>query len=210
MNWDKVLDPQLLRQGNLDFRRVSAKVFLHFVKGKGRSPEAGPIGSQYEEEFKANSQKVGAFGLYACGELVGLISYGLTHLRSDLGGIGVKLDVVVTHPAIRGMGIGALLIAYLFDYISNEFGKNLQSVSTVAVHPLVARCVSRYGLKEPPAFSKTPLYTLSLGDQERKYFAELAENEIRRRIYKLRQACGECKSMNCPPWCREKSEDDAA
>lgn len=195
------------RQVKLTFADVPYDRFLKFVNRHGRSDEAGPITSQYKDD--PGKHKVGVRGFFACDQLIGLVSFTAIDLRLEPDTIGGRLDVVVVPAKVRGSGIGALLMAHLFDYFIKTYGDRLRSFSTVAVHPAVQAYVKRYGFEDPPPLARAPVYTVHLDDRLRVIFSEVADNEIRRRLYVLRQSCAGCRNREGPVWCHGQQKETA-
>lgn len=194
------IDPAKLRQAEFSFRPVDKSTFFWFLTNRGRS-EIGPVGTQFEKEIKANSEKVGIYGLYLCDIPTGVISYGITDLPRYENSVEARFDVVVASPNVRGMGVGGLIMAHLFKSLVLNYEDRLKFVSTVAVHPAVASHIVKYGFQGSPKFSTTPLFTIELTDEGRNRFVEVAENEIAKRSYKLRQRCSDCVQNRSEPWC---------
>ena len=182
---------------------VSGPRHLSFLAAHGRSAEvSGRIESQYEARLRASDSSVGAFGMEACGRLVGSLSWGEVVLPSGRG-ISGRLDTVVAIASVRGQGVGAILVAEFVRLMAERFGRRLAHLSTIAMHPGVACAVSRLGFR-PEHLGATPLWQVSLRAAPVDVVG-LASAIRRRRLAILRQGCLECaKHRWARPWCGER------
>ena len=144
---------------------------------------------------------MGIYGIHLCEVPVGVISYGITELPRYKAAVEARFDVVVVSPNVREMGVGGLLMAHLFKMLVSDYAERLRFVSTVAVHPAVAGYIVKYGFQGSPKLSATPLFTIELNEEGRNRFVKIADNEIARRSYKLRQRCRDCIQNRSEPWC---------
>ena len=194
---------KLQRKGELKLDNVSAEAFLFFIANQAKSDEVGPVGSQYMEELKAKSPDVGTLGLFACGKLVGALSYGAYPIRDNEKTIAARLDVVVTREECRHRGIGGLLTSHLYQTLLDKYPDTLVDISMIAAHPSVARHSESCGFTTPMVLSKTPRYSINVDTPESKQLLYTkAKKDIQDREGYLKLECLKCKSKNRgTPWC---------
>ena len=196
-----------LRLGQLELVPIDGNEFLVYAYTKGSSDEIGSIGSQYEESFKNNSEDVEAFGLVACGRMVGVVSNSISIYKDNSNKVAARLDLVITDPDCRGLGIGALLVSSLFLRLVNKYQERLISLTTIAAHPAVLHCVKKIGFKAAKEMSKVPVYSRELSDEDRGAFLHQVEEEYQDRISRLKLLCIKCQDRRkiFAPWCVGKS-----
>lgn len=183
----------------LELSPISGPSLLRCLEAHGKS-EHGVIDSQYQRELAADAEGVGAIGVMACGTLVGGLSYGIVPLPRE--GISGRIDVVVTDPACRGMGIGAVLITGFVTEMQQRFGDELRHLSVVAMHPAIARCVSTIGFEAADVGPNVPLHQVTLDGKRRLAVVDGASKVLARRLADLRTGCARCKSRRARPWCK--------
>jgi GNAT superfamily N-acetyltransferase len=182
----------------LEIAKVGGAELLRYLEKHGRS-EHGAIASQYEKELHAGASTVAAIGAFACGKLVGGLSYGVVPLANDA--VSGRLDVVVSDGACRGRGLGSLLVGAFVREMFERFGERTQHFSTVAMHPAVTRCVSTLGFTAADVGRNVPLYQIALDGKRRLALVESADKLVARRLADLRMGCARCKSRRASPWC---------
>lgn len=189
------------RRGELEVRDVSGPEFLRLLANSSRSDATGSrISSQFEKQLRNGEPNYGAFGLFACGQLVGGLSYGIIELRREEK-LSARLDTVVTPQHVRGMGLGGFLMNEFVCRLSEKYGPDLVHFSTVAVHPAVARCVSEIGFTCVDA-SDTPLYHVRVSEDEREDLLHRADNQRKKRLSQIRAECVRCQfTRGTVPWC---------
>ncbi len=201
MNW---LVEDRLGELKFEFMKDNEEI-LYFLSRYARSEKHGRIKSCAEESFKENNSNVGAIGLYACRNLIGVTTYELTPSKLLQGHISGKLDVVATVPGIRGKGLGRLQMANLYLRLSKFYGPAISQLLTTAVHPTVAHFVSQLGFTTPNPNEEGPLYSLTLENfKDLEDFQKKCRAEVYRIISDLRLHCIGCMSIVQPkkPWCR--------
>jgi len=184
---------------NLSLVPIPGMDFLRMLSRVGRSAEVGPVASQYAERLRADDEMVGAFALVTCESRPAAISYGIH--KSPRGGMSARLDTVLVDPKIRRGGVGALVMALLFERLLTDLGEDLINISTMAVHPAVAHVVEAAGFERAPG--RTPLYSMRLGsDEAHDSFAARNRTVLTRRQGYLKTQCLNCEHKPWgKPWC---------
>lgn len=189
----------------LAFRPVPGPDFLRFVASAGRSREAGSVSSQYEQDLGRQGGFASTEGLYACDRLVGAYSWA-TYPCERTAGISGRLDLVATDPAVRGTGLGGLLMARFITGLCERHGDRLEHVSTVAVHPAVKHFFAEAGF-EGLAHGDTPLYQLQLDGPGRRRLQQHAAGKALRQRDGLKLRCLKCQRDRwARAWCRSPKE----
>lgn len=198
------------KQATFYFDDIRNEDFLYFLRSQGNSKVVGPVGTQYEKELQNKTDEVKIFAFYACDEIVGAISFSVQNLPYDKESVGLRLDTVITAKNCRGHGVGSLLISEMFRKVITEFGEKIKVISTVAVHPGVAKCMSDYSFDLPMENSSTPRFHLSL-DSIEKYnsLKNKVEKELLSRHQDLKLKCFECKTnRGGTPWCKKSTSKE--
>ena len=190
------------RRAELEFGGVDVDTFARLLRRAGRSAEtAGAIKSQYARELKEGDSSVGTLGFFACGRLVGALSFGRVREVLDPSRVSGRIDVVITEPDCRGCGIAGLLVSKLLEDLDAELGERLSNLSVLAIHPAIVRIVERFGFAAL-SHGETPLYSLRLDDPARARCLELASSTLRTGITRLRNQCVRCqRHLWVKPWC---------
>jgi len=190
------------RKGELEFGPIDPAEFMQLVRKHSFSEETGSnLSSQYEAELSNSAERVGVLGFHSCGRLVGAISYAHTELPFRPSFYEARLDVVVTLPHCRGLGIGALLMSGLFLHSIEELGERLVHYSTIALHPSVVKFVSHFGFSGISEW-QAPLYSLEIDEGNRSAFAAGAREEYDKRLRRLKLQCIKCMHKSwSTPWC---------
>lgn len=192
------------KKGEVRFAFLESASLLHFFAKYATSETVGKVQSCSVDEIKSDSFKASGFGIYACDDLIGVISYELNESKFRPGYYSAKLDVVSVIPDVRGLGIGALLMGTLYLRIAQYFGYCLVHMSTTAVHPAVGHYVEKLGFTTTNADTRGPLYTINLENSvEYDSFLALCEKDVYQRLSGLRMGCIKCMSFARPkaPWC---------
>lgn len=192
------------KKGEVRFAFLESAPLLHFFTKYATSELVGSVQSCSADELKSDSFRAMGFGVYACDDLIGAISYELNESKFRPGYYSAKLDVVSVIPEVRGLGIGALLMGVLYLRIAQFFGYNLVHMSTTAVHPAVGHYVAKLGFTTVNPDAEASLYTLNLEDSvEYDSFIVACEKDIYERLSSLRMGCIKCMSFSRPkaPWC---------
>lgn len=192
------------KKGEVRFAFLESDTLLQFFSRYATSEGIGRVQSCSTDNIKSDSFKAMGFGIYACDDLIGAISYELTESTLRPSYYSAKLDVVSVVPDIRGMGIGSLLMGTLFLRISQYFGYNLVHLSTTAVHPAVGHYVAKLGFTTTSDDQQGPLYILNIDDGA--HFDEFlieCERSVYEKLSNLRLGCIKCMSFSRPkaPWC---------
>lgn len=197
-----------VRQGRLELRSLDAETFLRRVRQHGASEAApGGIESQYEQELLAGDPRVAILALHACDKLVGALSYATLSLRNEPGTVGGRIDVVLTDPHCRGLGIARLLMSALFVRFVDTHGERLRSFSVIAAHPVIGRFVAELGFERLET-GGSDLYTLQLGAEQVADFGRRADERLTACMSALRRGCVECqRRVWTRPWCRPEEEE---
>jgi GNAT superfamily N-acetyltransferase len=183
----------LLRQAALDLIDVDPETFLGMVHHNTASDAAERgLHSQYERELRRGDPNVRVLGLSACGTLVGAVSFGSHDLRLEPDTIGGRIDVVVTEPHCRGLGVGSVLVAAAAQRLAEIHGERLRHLSTIAVHPTIANLVEHLGFERVPT-GKVPLYTRQLSAEHLVELTGTAEQLLQSSLQSLRVQCIDCK-----------------
>jgi hypothetical protein len=98
----------------------------------------------------------------------------------------------------------------MFRKVIEEYGEKLKVISTVAVHPGVAKCMTDYSFDPPLGNSSTPRYHLSIDNIE-KYnsLKGNVEKELLSRHQNLKLKCIQCKSnKGGTPWCKKSASKE--
>jgi hypothetical protein len=104
-----------LRKGLIEVRPIDPQYFLQLVRRHSFSKETGSrLSSQFEAEIRAEATRIGTLGLYCCEDLCSVLSYAHTELVHRPGHYEARLDVVLTLPHCRGLGLGGLMMAAFF------------------------------------------------------------------------------------------------
>ena len=194
------------REGRVELFNVEPQVFLDFIFRFARSEEIGVVGSQFENEIKTKAPNVGVLGLYACDALVAVLSYYISRSSREQNLVSSKLDIVVTLPQCRKLGVGALLIAYYFETILKKYGEQLATISVTAEHPGVVKTLVKYGFNRPAEFIKSPLVSLEITDKNRRdHFCKTLQQELTNRHRAVKLKCLNCQRFSYKtPWCRSE------
>lgn len=200
-----------LRKGVIEVLPVDPQEFLKLVRRHSYSDETGSrLSSQFESEIRAESGRVGTMGVYCCGNLNSVLSYAHTELVHRAGHFEARLDVVLTLPHCRGLGMGALMMAAFFQNSIDALGERLAHCSTIALHPSVVQYVTRLGFTNPGE-GQAPLYSMPIHAENRDEFEAEVRLDYQRRMRALRQDCASCMHRDyTKPWCLPNSEEDAA
>jgi GNAT superfamily N-acetyltransferase len=192
----------LLRQAALDLIDVAPETFLGMVHHHTAS-DAAEFGlhSQYDKELRRGDPNVRVLGLSACGTLVGAVSFASHDLRLEPDTVGGRIDVVVTEPHCRGLGVGSLLIASAAQRLAAVHGQRLRHLSTIAVHPTIAHLVEQLGFERVPT-GKVPLYTRQVCAEHLVDLNRTAEQLLLSSLRSLRAQCIDCRrNAWLKPWC---------
>ncbi len=193
-----VSDPASERE--LRIAPVGSDLFLALVRRHGRVA-GGPIVSQYESELRNGAPQVGAYGLFACGRLVGALSYGRIDLPEPKTFSG-RIDVVVTEPHCRGRGVAGLLLADLLRRLLAETCPRLRHLSVIAESPSIAAYAERFGMKRQERVA-APLYSLRLDEAARRHLERAADETFANALRSLRLGCVACRRRAWgDAWCR--------
>lgn len=196
------------RLAELTVEPMKGEVFLSLVQHSAHAEEAGgKIKSQYEKELRAGDESVTAYAFRGCGKTVGALSFGVLDLPKVRGTVGGRIDVVVTPPEFRGLGIAGLLLAWIVRHAADTYGERLLHISVIAQHPTIGRYVTALGF-ESRQCGKIPLHSIDLTSENRPQVRAQAHRtwEDRRTALKLR--CLQCqKYRRLQPWCERKDEE---
>ena len=205
------LSMNALRKGIIEVQPVDPQEFLKLVRRHSFSKETGSrLSSQFESEIRAGSDRVGTLGLYACQNLNAVLSYAHTELVHRPGAYEARLDVVLTLPHSRGLGLGSLMMSAFFQHSIDVLGEGLAHCSTIALHPSVVQYVTRLGFHDLGE-GQAPLYSMSIDDENRADFEAAVRLDYQRRMRVLRQDCGVCLMRSyTKPWCVADSEEESA
>jgi GNAT superfamily N-acetyltransferase len=191
-----------LGQAALDLIDVDPETFLGMVHHHTASDATeGGLHSQYEKELRRGDPSVRVLGLSACGTLVGAVSFGSHDLRLEPDTIGGRIDVVVTKPHCRGLGVGSVLVAVAAQRLVAVHGERLRHLSTIAVHPTIASLAEQLGFERVPT-GKVPLYTREISAEQLVDLTTTAEQLLVSSLQSLRAQCIDCKRKAwVKPWC---------
>lgn len=192
------------KKGEVRFEFLESDVLLKFFQKNAKSNNVGRVTTCAEEELKSDGPRAGGYGIFACDDLIGSISFEITPSKLNPGFFSAKLDLVTVVENVRGMGIGTLLMSSLYLRLGHYFGDRLIHLSTTAVHPSVGHFMTHLGLTTANPMDEGPLYTITFQNLiELKTFMELCEKEVYERITRLRLDCIRCMSFTRPlaPWC---------
>ena len=161
--------------------------FFDFARHFARSPEAGPVGSQYESRLRrgelAGEPRLSLLGLWVESHLVAAMSSGL-HTLPRGHSLSGRIDLVLTHQRCRGRGLASLLMSqYLVDLIDTQ-RERVAHLSVVAQHPAIARFVEAMGY-EPFMKADAPIFEKRLDDVSRKQLylkARAARNRLKDKL----------------------------
>lgn len=200
-----------MRKGVIEVRPVDPQEFLKLVRRHSFSEETGSrLSSQFESEIRAESGRVGTLGLYCCENLNAVLSYAHTELVHHPGAYEARLDVVLTLPHCRGLGLGSLMMSAFFQHSIEVLGDGLAHCSTIALHPSVVQYVTRLGFHNLGE-GQAPLYSMSIDSENRPEFEAAVRLDYQRRMRVLRQDCGQCMMRSyTKPWCVVDPEGEAA
>lgn len=198
------MDDSRLRQGEIEIASVEPELFFKLLRLHGRSEEAGgAIKSQYHDELLERDPAVGILGLKACGRLVAALSHADIPAKLHPGSMSARIDVVITEPQSRGLGIGGLLIAAFARRILDSHGDRLVHLSVLALHPAIARLVQGLGFSRLEG-GETPLYYIKLDSETRAEFSTAVDRMLRSRMTALRTRCIQCQRLKIYPWCEDR------
>ncbi len=191
---------------SIHFKEISGERFLKFLNINGKSTEIGKIKSQYETQLKETHTGVGAFGLVGCNKLFGAISYGINEIKHNPGHFALLLDVVITDLNCRKLGIGSLLMAYLFSEMSLRYDYKISSFSTIAVHPAVDHYMKKLGMKKLQGLHQAPRYNINLLSTNKisDEFIKKVNLDYSLGLYNLKNTCKLCTVKGLTPkWCTD-------
>ena len=189
----------------LRIERIGETEFREFTRRHGTSPEIGPIGTYLDDDHRDQAYgEPHLFALTGCGDIcaivcctVGADRTGKTH--------ACKLDSIIVHQSIRRDGLGAALVAKVFQALLADPRFNITTMFSYAVHPATVRMLRRFGFSEPPP-TGAPLSALEITNDSRKKL----EKELRIRFQdaekKLKLQCTYCLNNNrrARPWCAHR------
>jgi len=111
------------------------------------------------------------------------------------------LDTVVSETALRGNGLGAILMAEFVCRMKKRFGERLTHLSTIAVHPNVAHTVGALGFHSEN-LGATPLWQAMLTSSDCPDVVRNAKVSKQKRLAALKQKCVKCARFKWEqPWC---------
>jgi GNAT superfamily N-acetyltransferase len=191
------------RSGKLTLEPIAAAEFLAFAHKYSFDPvDKSRIKSQYADALTRGEPDVGVIGVRGCGELIGAISWGAVRLpRADA--VSARLDVVVTAPHCRGLGLARLLVAAFVTGMVDKFGSKIEHFSVIAVHPAVAHIVESLGFVNANMGASSPIFHRPVDEQGRLRVVQDASSQLARKMGGLRQDCARCLWRKAQPWCRE-------
>ncbi len=192
----------VLRQAALEFVDVDAETFLRMVRHRTSSDAAkGGVRSQYEAQLARGDSSVQVLGLTACGTLVGAVSVGLVDLRLKPDTVGGRIDIVVTEPHCRGLGVGGVLVAAAIQRLITDHGPRLRHLSTIAVHPAIAHMVENLEFIRVPT-GDVPLYARDVEEATIAALSKRASTLLSSSLRSLRLRCVDCRRKQwSEPWC---------
>ena len=89
------------KKGELRFGFLEGESLLRFFTKNANSDLVGKVQSCSAENIKSDSFKAMGFGVYACDDLIGAVSYELNESKFRPGHYSSKLDVVAVIPEVR-------------------------------------------------------------------------------------------------------------
>ena len=193
-----------VREGSIELRPMPSEEYLTLLFRHSKTDDTGArIRAQFADKLKERDASVGVLGLYCCEELVGGINYG--HLESayhkhEYSG---RLDTVLTLPAYRGLGLGAVMMSGLMMHSYEALGDGLKHYSTIALHPAVRAFVGHLDFVRVPGADDNR-FAVELSDHEaREDFYRKAKDVHRKALQSLRSKCMTCMRRSwSTPWCR--------
>lgn len=180
---------------------MPAEDFFRLARRAAFAEEAGGwVGSQYEKQILAGEGSVGTIGLYGCDQLVGAMSWG--EHRLPRGGVSGRIDLVITEPGYRGLGIAKITMGTFVHDTEQRHGTGLEHLSVIAQHPAIGHIVRGWGFVATQCGS-APLHQIGLDGPKRAEVLGRIRNDTRERLSNLKMSCLQCKKHRWhQAWCR--------
>ena len=149
--------------------------------GRMRALEQGLVSSVPIDQPNA----LQILGLYHRGEGLGAVSFFCldNHLRKPKASRYGRVDLVITDPAVRGHGVGRLLVACALLRLFDLNPGCIYSVSCLAAHAAIATVLKKIGFEHRHMSERNyshEEYRLGTPDEER---------EFRRRVWDQAREC---------------------
>lgn len=183
-------------------RPAPAAELLELTAQFGRTKEAGgAIKSQYAKELATGDESVGTLGVYGCGKLLGGMTFGFHRIPTTPDEISARIDVVVTRPEARGVGLAAIVVSsFAVAAADGNYGPT-SHISVICQHPSITGIVSEMGF-ESVDIGSAPLYQIKLEGKPRANLLRRGSQLKTVRLARLRAQCRSCPGLGSPrAWC---------
>ena len=149
--------------------------------GRMRALEPGLVSSVPTDQTNA----LHILGLHHRGQGLGAVTFFCldNRLRKPKGSRYGRVDLVITDPAVRGLGVGRLLVACALLRLFDRNPGCIYSVSCLAAHAAIAKVLDKIGFEHrymPERNYSHEEYRLRTPDEE---------CEFRRRVWDLAREC---------------------